>query len=223
MYVVASGPGDPGGAGSSRRLRRASPGLLFAYKRSLFNGVGDRSVVFQSSPRRRGFLRRMFGRGDPEPVRSVSAPPGPMLSLDEESTLSGPSEVLDDRSPTPPPSPATEIRGIASGSCPKCHVPYLPAGTTGRWGCPFCGRHATTVGVPTPAVETTRPGRSERAGDPRHEELLAAWMIGGPLPCPQCRAGLRHTTGGDFSCPACGERVRLEELSAGARAPVPVP
>ncbi len=107
---------------------------------------------------------------------------------------------------------ATTLRGIASGTCPKCHVPYLPAGTTGRWGCPFCGRHATTVGVPAASSSASLRPRPDRPGEQRHEELLAAWMIGGPLPCPHCRASLRHTSGGEFACPACGERTQLDEL-----------
>jgi uncharacterized Zn finger protein (UPF0148 family) len=232
MYVAASGPGDPGGAGRSRRLRRGSPGLLFGSKRSLFKGPVDRSVVFPSQTRRRGFFRRLLGRPARAPRAPVAGPPtvyarssAPPLLPDDEEALptidppSAPAAPAELRPPVYRPEGPSAIRGIASGTCPKCHVPYLPAGTTGRWGCPFCGRHATTVGVAANTPPPSPTARPDRPGEQRHEELLAAWMIGGPLPCPRCRAALRHTTGGEFACPACGERTQLEELSSGPRAP----
>jgi uncharacterized Zn finger protein (UPF0148 family) len=231
MYVVASGPGGSGGAGSSRRLRPASPGLLFGSRRSLFKGADDRTVVFHSSPRRRGFLRRIFGGGASEDRAARIEASSLAPYRDVEPRAEEPIDPLvDGTDPEPAPSSGggapvvarpSDLRGIASGSCPKCHVPYLPSGTTGRWGCPFCGRHATTVGVAAVPNNPGRAGRAERTTDPQHEELLAAWMMGGPLPCPHCRAGLRHTSGGDFACPACGERVQLQELSTAPRPPVP--
>ena len=213
---MASGCGGPGGAGISRRLR-GPPGLSCGSKRSLFKGRTDRSDVSSTGSRGpSGFLRRLFGR----PPSTPTTPPAPSAARPRPDVAVPSADAVPATSPSPPgggrgPSTAAAsappISGIASGSCPKCHVPYLPAGTTGRWGCPFCGRHATTVGKPA-SGPTTAASAPRRPMDRRHEELLAAWMMGGPLPCPRCRGPLRHATGGVFSCAGCGERTELDEL-----------
>ncbi len=141
------------------------------------------------------------GLAVPRGAPGEAPPPGP---------VAGPATAASPTTPPgPPPLPGSSRKPPAPGpgSCPECRVPYLPTGPTGRFSCPMCGHHAAG---PPPASRTTAG-----TADPRpREELLAAWMLGRPMPCPRCRRPLRRDRPTDFSCPACGDRVHLPELGA---------
>ena len=119
-----------------------------------------------------------------------------------------------------PPNATANATASAPGNCPVCKVPFLASGPGGRLACPLCGRHAAppapraaTVALATAARPTVRPV------DRREEELIAAWMIGAPIPCSKCRTTLKRVAVGEYSCPSCGARSRVpnELLSATSR------
>jgi ribosomal protein L37AE/L43A len=218
MYVLASGPGGPGGVGKSQRPRPESPGLLFPSSRSFFRGGVDPPFVsaLSATARTGRLLRSVFrrlGRNDPDlPDRTRRPAPLPSSSpaLEPEPSIDALPRPLVPASEAPVPrvsTPGYSPRSESPGSCPACSVPFLPVGATGSWSCPLCGRQPAALQPRFPAESGTSP--PER----RNEELLAAWMIGRPMPCSQCSGVLRRVAVGEFRCPSCGNRVKVPELS----------
>jgi len=105
-----------------------------------------------------------------------------------------------------PPASISGARPL--GNCPTCQVPYLSAGSPDRFSCPICGRHASPAGPAAP----TAPAPTASGVSRREEEMLAAWMIGQPVPCPRCRTSLRRVALGQFACPSCGTRATVPEI-----------
>jgi uncharacterized Zn finger protein (UPF0148 family) len=115
----------------------------------------------------------------------------------------------------------------ASPTCPSCHVPYLPSGVAGRLSCPLCGRHSG----PVPSLSRSGAAASNApraaASTNAHEEIVANWMIGKPVPCPHCRSPLHRFDATVLICHSCGRRLELPEMDGTApggavlRAPQP--
>jgi len=219
MYVLASGPGGPRGVGWSHRPLVESPGLLFSSNRSLFRRWGERTAVSDPTPSSRtggGWLSafRRIGHRVKAPVAPV--PPSPVTGGVPDHPVPPPAREVAPAPAAAPPSPGLPTagsRGPSPGNCPRCQVPYLPAGSAGRWGCPLCGRHAVLPAGTDRTVPSVPAPSSPSATTTRQEELLAAWVIGRPVPCPRCRTPLKRVAMGQLACPSCGNRTEIPELS----------
>lgn len=143
-------------------------------------------------------------------------------------------EAMDSRSPTPmaaipslvaqvptPPVPAV-LRSSSLTSrlrppnCVHCKVGMVATEVEGQYCCPQCGRFdrggATSSTSPAPAPAAEVPARP--APDQRTQEMFAAWAIGKPIPCPQCRQPLRHHGVGAYRCPTCGREIAFSAKGA---------
>ncbi|MGI0052969.1 MAG: hypothetical protein ACRECR_01745 [Thermoplasmata archaeon] len=144
------------------------------------------------------------------------APRGPtLLSLLEPAEKPTQAHAPVPPPPGPAPDPAASFPAsvpapapAVAGNCPSCQVPYLPTGAAGRFGCPLCGAHLG----PAASAPGAPPSRPDRA----REELLAAWMLGRPLPCPKCRTPLKRAGPAEFRCTGCSGRVAFPELATSA-------
>ncbi len=125
----------------------------------------------------------------------------------------------------------------ATVKCPSCQVPLEATGTSSLFYCPKCGRLTDRSRIPTggsevrpsapkpPAPEGVRPvATSINLDDRRSQEMFAAWVSSGPIPCPKCRTSLRHTGLGKYRCPTCGTQVAMpRELGTKATEPPAIP
>ncbi|HEV2316481.1 MAG TPA: hypothetical protein VGV89_02770 [Thermoplasmata archaeon] len=165
-----------------------------------------------------GFFQTLFarwGRRRPSP-RQVHVRPARATSPEPSPPIAAPTppgEVAHPATRVTPTGRTSARAGAdepAHGSCPNCHVPYLPAGTADRWGCPHCGRHAPGNTIPAGAATAVRPDTTASAPDRRQQELLAAWMLGQSVACPKCKSRLRRLGPGAFVCASCGHGVGTE-------------
>jgi predicted RNA-binding Zn-ribbon protein involved in translation (DUF1610 family) len=92
-------------------------------------------------------------------------------------------------------------------TCPSCRVPLVAAASGALVVCPHCGRlaHLRNRGVVGGSPNRTPPPLPDR----RSEEMFAAYVNSGPIPCPKCQTPLRHRGVSEYGCPACGEVVRF--------------
>ena len=158
---------------------------------------------------------------------------GPLLATATEPrvpTVAAPKETVPLRAPRAPP-PVLTGTGLKA-LCPHCHVPLLATGSTNLAVCPQCGRLASTrsaaVGAPDPpSADASRSGGlvvtpTLPLDDRRSQEMFAAYVTSKPIPCPKCRAPLRHRSVSEYSCPSCGQQVRFPAPGpAASRPPMP--
>lgn len=146
-------------------------------------------------------------------VAPAAAPPAPPLPSDG----ARPTRI----ETLPVPENGNGHRSSASHRCPSCHILLVPTGSSDRLCCPQCGRLTSAPGLSASApslvaevsggfvpAAASSPESIESA-DRRTQELLAAWVLGRPIPCPRCRAALHHRGFGQYACPSCGEWVRF--------------
>ncbi|HEV2165635.1 MAG TPA: hypothetical protein VGS23_01450 [Thermoplasmata archaeon] len=129
--------------------------------------------------------------------------PNPSPSPRVEARPGGPS------TPSHPPALPT-LRG-GPQKCPKCHATMELLGDHVSLVCPRCGRLSLAPRSPVPSGPVSAVG-DPPAGIPpgrdrRSQEMLAAYVTARPIPCPRCRAPLRHSGVGTFRCSSCGEGV----------------
>jgi DNA-directed RNA polymerase subunit RPC12/RpoP len=110
-------------------------------------------------------------------------------------------------------------------NCRSCGTPMEPTGTGSGLFCPSCGRLASgrpstalpplpsgpkTPLAPSPSgAPTVETSTGHAVSDRKSQEMFAAWATARPIPCPRCRAPLRHDGVGKYRCSACGESVRF--------------
>jgi predicted RNA-binding Zn-ribbon protein involved in translation (DUF1610 family) len=158
-------------------------------------------------------------------VRRLGAPPALVPTPPSPSELSAPTSAPS--APTvgtaaAPPPPKSWVPPM---NCRSCGTPMEPTGTgTGRF-CPTCGRLSSyrSATAPPPLPAGPRPATAPTAvgppsvetstghsiSDRKAQEMFAAWATAGAIPCPRCRAALRHDGVGKYRCAACGESVRF--------------
>ncbi|MCI4320772.1 MAG: hypothetical protein L3K18_04370 [Thermoplasmata archaeon] len=110
-------------------------------------------------------------------------------------------------------------------NCRSCGTPMEPTGTGSGLFCPSCGRlasaHSSTALPPLPSgpkppatpastgAPTVETSTGHAVSDRKSQEMFAAWATASPIPCPRCRAALRHDGVGKYRCSACGESVKF--------------
>jgi predicted RNA-binding Zn-ribbon protein involved in translation (DUF1610 family) len=168
-------------------------------------------------------LSRTVRRLGPEPA-AVSAPTTAVPGAAPPAPGSSASVTA-----APPPPPKTWTAPV---NCRSCGTPMEATGTGSGLFCPSCGRlssyRSATAPPPLPTgprpATTTAPavetGTGHAVSDRKAQEMFAAWATAGAIPCPRCRAALRHDGVGKYRCSACGESVRfLGENGVPATAP----
>jgi predicted RNA-binding Zn-ribbon protein involved in translation (DUF1610 family) len=187
---------------------------------------GPRGLVWDVSTRTVSFGMRGVDRSA---GYSVAAAPAefPVESLEQGMPRSPPPMAaipsLVAQVPSPP-VPAvlrssTHTSRLRPTTCVRCKVGMVATEVEGQYCCPQCGRFDHGAAAPTgssaPVDGGTPPTRP--APDQRTQEMFAAWAIGKPIPCPQCRQPLRHHGVGAYRCPTCGREIAFSAKGATMR------
>lgn len=152
----------------------------------------------------------MTARPERPPIPPAALPIGPPETVPAQEAV----EIARPGRAAPPAIAAT---------CVSCRVRLVPSEVAELLVCPKCGslerRRAPSAARPpeSGSVGSGRTGVVATDGpipERRAQELFAAYVTSGPLPCPRCRTRLRRSGPGRFRCPACGNEVRFPAVAS---------